>query len=437
MELAPEVQATSFSSNTIGSSLLQMQVNEHRGATVRVTSGKGAGQERLVASNEASILTLTTAWTIVPDATSFFAVAESSWRFGAAAQSSPAELEVPNREGATVQISGRSANVHDRECAYELSPLARWRIAGGGGAILDADISGLPTYSLYAAGAGSLELAGIAFEDPENTRTVAAGTLALDYWDELRSPSSVSLAAPVPESQTYLDLGEAGNAVIGDLLQVGAEVMVVEAVENGNLRYQVTRGSHGSQAAQQASLTPVYHLSRKVFIVPFPRDFFGSPASGSFSYPIRLPDARVAAAEFFVTNGRGNSPTRRKCWTSTVDGGLRTLSGGQIAFQIEGPLAVEIGATPPLLVPDSHAVRDVFAVVGEAPAGTPVELQVAQNGATYCELAIQPGATVSNVVSGFGRPPLAGGAKLTLDVVSVGQGADNTSGRDLTVTIRL
>jgi hypothetical protein len=437
LELAPECQATSFSPNTIGSDVLQMQANEQRGATVRVTRGKGAGQERIVASNEASLLTLATPWTTVPDATSYFVIAESSWRFGAAAQASPAELEVPNREGATVQISGRSANVHDRECAYELSPLTRWRIGGGGGGAQDADIPGMPVYSLYAAGAGRLELVGVAFQDLVNTRNVAAGTLVLHYWDELRSPSSLSLAATVSESQSYIDLTTAGSAGAGELVQAGAEILVVEAVENGGLRYQVRRGSHGSQAAEQAAGTPVYHLSRKVFVVPFPRDFFGSPASGSFSYPILLPDARVAAAEFFVTNSRGNSPTKRKCWTSTVDGGLRTLSGGQIAFQIEGPLAVEYGATPPLVAEESHSVRDIFALVGEAPAGAPVELRVLQNGETYCALTIPPGATVSNVVSGFGLPPLTGGATLALDVLSVGQGADNPSGRDLTVIIRL
>jgi hypothetical protein len=188
---------------------------------------------------------------------------------------------------------------------------------------------------------------------------------------------------------------------------------------------------------EHASQTPVYHLGRKVFVVPFPRDFFGSPASGSFSYPILLPDVRAAAAEFFVTNSRGNSPTKRKNWTATEDGGLRTLSGGQIAFQIEGPLAVETGATPPLIVQDSHSIRDVFAVLGEAPTGTPVELRVLQNEATYCDLTIQPGSTVSNVVTGFGLPPLASDARLTLDILSVGQGAENTPGRDLTVTIRL
>jgi hypothetical protein len=421
-----------------------MQVNEHRGATVRITKGKGAGQERCVASNDASSLTLTAAWMVVPDATSFFVISESSWRFGAAGQSSPVELEAPNREGATVQISGRAANVHDRECAYELSPFSRWRITGGAGASLDTEVAGMPVFSLYAAGQGSLELVAVAFEDLTNTRTVTSGTLALHYWAELSSPSPVQLASGVSASDIQIDLtaavGPEGTpgapAGPGSLLQVGAEIMVVEAVENGGLRYQVSRGSHGSSAAEHASQARVYHLSRKVFVVPFPRDFFGSPASGSFSYPILLPDARVSAGEFFVTNSRGNSATKRKCWTSTADSGLRTLSGGQIAFQIEGPLAVETGATPPLVVQASHAVRDVFAVLNEAPAGVAVELRVLQNGAVYCDLTVQPGATVSNVVPGFGLPPLAGDARLTLDVMAVGQGADNTPGRDLTVTIR-
>ena len=148
--------------------------------------------------------------------------------------------------------------------------------------------------------------------------------------------------------------------------------------------------SHGSSAAEHASQAPVYHLSRKVFVVAFPRDFFGSPASGSFSYPILLPDARVSAGEFFVTNSRGNSATKRRCWTSTVDGGLRTLSGGQIAFQIEGPLAVETDATPPLVVQASHAVRDAFAVLNEAPAGVAVTLFAASVVGALTGLALIP-----------------------------------------------
>ena len=42
-------------------------------------------------------------------------------------------FRVPNRENAVVHISGRAANVHDRECSYELSPLTRWTIGGAAG----------------------------------------------------------------------------------------------------------------------------------------------------------------------------------------------------------------------------------------------------------------------------------------------------------------
>jgi hypothetical protein len=208
---------------------------------------------------------------------------------------------------------------------------------------------------------------------------------------------------------------------------------VVEAVENARTLSsvaRVARQQRGGTRRPGASLPSAGSCSW----LPS-ADFF--EGQRQFSYPIRLPDARVSAGEFFVTNSRGNSATRRMCWTATVDSGLRTLSGGQIAFQIEGPLAVETGATPPLVVQASHSVRDIFALLNEAPAGVAVELRVLQNDVVYCDLAVQPGSTVSNVISGFGLPPLAGDARLTLDVMAVGQGADNTPGRDLTVTIRL
>ena len=62
---------------------------------------------------------------------------EPTWNFAALTETSPVVFRVPNRENAVVHISGRSANVHDRECSYELSPLTRWTI---GGAAADKDV---------------------------------------------------------------------------------------------------------------------------------------------------------------------------------------------------------------------------------------------------------------------------------------------------------
>jgi hypothetical protein len=121
-------------------------------------------------------------------------------------------------------------------------------------------------------------------------------------------------------------------------------------------------------------------------------------------------------------------------FTQTVDDGLRTLSGGQYTITVDGFLAIQDGAAPDLVVDAPHSVRDVFAVVRETPVGSPVQIRILQNGVPYCALEIAPGFTISNSVPGRDLPPLAGGARLSLDLTGVGQSAP---GSDLTVVIRL
>ena len=99
----------------------------------------------------------------IPRAT--FLIADSTWQFGASSNASPVSFAVPNREGVTVHVSGRAANVLDEECAYALSPLTRWTILGSTGQALDTDVSGQPVFGLYPIGAGSVEVLGIAFAE--------------------------------------------------------------------------------------------------------------------------------------------------------------------------------------------------------------------------------------------------------------------------------
>jgi hypothetical protein len=88
------------------------------------------------------------------------------------------------------------------------------------------------------------------------------------------------------------------------------------------------------------------------------------------------------------------------------------------------------------VVQETHALREVFAVVREAPAGGPIELHMRQDEQVFAVLTILAGATVSNVVNGFGIRPLHAGERVYLDVVAVPQAANSLPGRDLTVTIR-
>jgi len=435
LELQPEIAANVFSATTIGNSTLGMLANDFKGAVARVTRGTGTAQERAVISNDAHSLTIAPAWTVLPDATSFFVVAEATWKFGGLGATSPVEIEVPNQTGATVEISGRSANVLDQESAPELNPLTRWQIGGASGGGVDADVPPMPVFGLNLAGQGTVDLLGVSFASLTDTHTISAGTLILYYWDELASPTSFALAAAASAADAAITLSSAGPAAAGDLIQIESEVLRIES--STGAQYTVERGSHGSAASAHAAGATIYHLKKNVAIVPFVDNFFGSPASGSYGASIFLPDARIGAADFWVTNVRGSSPAASAAFTATVDQGLRTLSGGQLSIQVDGYLAIQTSAAPPLVVEDSHAARDIFAVVGQAPSGGPIQLQLRQGTTVYCTLTIADGAAMSNVVAGFGLPPLAGAAQLSLDVLSVPSGTNTLPGRDLTVTVRL
>jgi hypothetical protein len=230
-----------------------------------------------------------------------------------------------------------------------------------------------------------------------------------------------------------LELSAAGNAVPGTFVQIDAEVIRVEGVENNGMRYRVTRAMHSSPAAPHSALAPIYSLQRKTVIAAFPLNFFGSPYSGSWSQEVALPDVRVASAELFVTNRHGNSPVRSICLTSSLDRGLRTFSGGQYSIQLDGYLAVEERVAPALVVEAAHSVRDVFAVLGTA-ADAEVLLRVDMDGSEYCTLSIPAGMTTSAAVDGNTTGALPAGVQLTLSVVAVGQ---TYPGANLTVIIRL
>jgi len=434
MEQQPEYPATLHDESSVGNDTLEMVANGYQGMVVRITRGTGAGQERTIASNTTTVLEVTWPWDTQPDATSYFVVAESGWHIGASAPASPVQFEIPNRTGATVHISGRAANVNNEESPLELCTVTRWVIGGSGG--LDADVPPAPSFGLglSTTAGGTIELSGVSFADLTNTHTISAGTFTLHYFRELDGLPTVALASTIGAQDTVANLSAASTLQAGSFIELDGEVLQVAAVLNNGSQFQLVRGVQGSSSASHASGTLVYGLTSKTQIVPFAGDFFGSPASGNWSFPTLLPDCRVTSAELFVTNIKGNSPTTAVCVTQTDDNGLRTLSGGQFSFQVEGFLAIETGATPDIIVENTYSVHDVYAVIRQAPVGGPIQLQVNQNGALYCTLTIADGQAVSNSVDGASLPLLTAGATLSLDIGMVGP---TNPGADLTVVIRL
>jgi hypothetical protein len=284
---------------------------------------------------------------------------------------------------------------------------------------------------------------GVGFDDLTNTSSVASGTLRLFYWNELKTPSPYSLAAGLDTAGNTVQVNASGSfsPYPGQVLQIGTELMAFTSTGTEPNTYQVVRGVLGSAVTPHSQGDAVLPLDTSTAVIPFAAGFFENRASLNFLHTISLPDIRISAAEFFVTNAFGSSQANQQCYTTEPDGGLRTLSGGQFSMQVSGYLATQQNAAPPLIVEATHAVRDIRATLSQPPVGYNVNIDILQNGTEYCQLTIASGNTTSTPLplSGVNLPPLQESASLTMNVTLAVQGTSGSMspGRDLTITIRL
>ncbi len=437
LEMQPAVLANQFSATTIGNSTLEMPVNQYAGLAVRIAQGTGEGQEQIVASNTAQLMTGAVPWTVVPDATSEFTVAQSGWSPGGTTTSNQIVFEVPTLPGSTAEICGRSANVYNEECAYEQSLVTRWQIGMGVGSLTDSDVPPPPVYGLNVTGHGGIEISGIGFQTMANTATITSGSLTLYYWNELNGAAGSQLAAALDATSTTLTPATGATFSLDDVLEIDEEIMLVTQAPGSDGTLTVDRAVLSSPASTHASGAAIYTLTRRTYVMPFPQGFFGSQASGTYAYGMDLPDVRIVAAAFFVTNDVGDGTVQNACYTNVTDQGLRTLSGGQICFQIAGVVAVQNDAGPKVTVDLTRSIGAVFATVNVAPSGGDLVVAVTQNETVVCQLTIPAGSTWSNTVDGVGLGLLTANSTLNINVIAVPTGVSSMPGQDLTVTISL
>ena len=432
-ELLPEAAVTVHSSTTVGNTALELIVNEYRSAVVRITRGTGAGQEYAVVGNTANTLTIGVPWSVEPDTTSFFVIAENSFTSGASGNTSPITFDVPERIGSGVQVSARAANATNDEASYELSPLTRFVLGQSGAIAADSGVPPAPIFGLVLSPTtgGVLDLGASAFSSLVNTLSIIAGTYTFHYYDEVNGAAPIILSSPIAAVDTGIPFGESFTP--GFLVQIEQEIVEVTGTNTDGSSI-VTRGAQGTLAASHATALPAYQLGENVVIVPFIKNFFGSPASGDWQYSVALPSVRLASAELYMTNALGAGAVTMNPYTGTIDSGLRTLAGGQYSFQISGYLAIQTNAAPAVIVDADRSVRDIYAIVNTPPTGAAVILQINRNGAAYATVQIPDGATISNVQGGFGLPALRAGDLLFLSITAVGT---TVPGSDLTLVMRL
>lgn len=436
-EYAGAFIATSWSATTIACQDMGAVPLAYVGRVVRIVEGTGRGQERSISTNDATSLTVTSGWSVMPDVTSQFVIVDSSWKFAAVSATTPIQFELAYEPGMVIEITGRAANVNNLEASPDLCPVTRCALGGGRA---DSGTTLAPDFTLTTPGAGLLTLSQVGFDDLTKVSSVSSGTLEIFSWNELADPNQYSLGSALDAVTSTLVVAEPGPAYSGQVIQIGSELMTVLSTNTATNTYSVARGSLGSVATTHNSGDTILHLTLSTVIVPFALNFFENRAALNSTHTITMADIRVCGAQFFVTNAFGDSLAKSLCYTTGPDGGLRTLSGGQFSLQVGGTLATQQNAAPPLLIEASHAVRDLRAQVTQAPSGYNITLDVLQNGSEYCALTIPSGATVSSVVDGVGLAPLVEGAVLTANVaLNVLQSfqASLSPGRDLTITIRL
>jgi hypothetical protein len=435
VEFLPPTSTDIYGATTIGNSSLGLLPDEYKGAAVRILRGKGAGQERVIALHTASEIHVSPPWRVPPDQSSIFAIAESSWKPAGVTRTDEIRFVVPGGIGSAIQVQGIAVSSRGMESPESEALVCRHELSIS--AVGDADVPPMPNFGLSAPGHGAFIISGIGFPTLRNTRSIRTGTLTVHYWDELQSPSTWHLAQALGEGDQWVYLSAAAAVEQGDLVQIDQELLRVLEVHGGGSALLVDRGVHDTASAVHLPSTSVYPLRRLTSVMAFSKGLFGSPASGSFSRRIALPNARLAAAELYVTNDRGASPTAYVALTATADQGLRTMSGGQYTFQYDGELALMESIAPPLVVESTRAVRDVLAEVERAPQGFATTIRILVDGTNYAELSIPPGGNEAIPVSCFDRPPLLEGSRIVVSVVSVGTGANSYPGKGLTVTMRL
>jgi hypothetical protein len=270
-----------------------------------------------------------------------------------------------------------------------------------------------------------------------DTATITSGTLTLYYWNELNGAAGSQLAALLDASAVSCMPATGATFGLDDVLQIDEEIVLVSQAPGSDGTLNVDRGVLSSTPGVHNSGAAIYTLTRRTYVMPFPQHFFGSPASAAYAYGIDLPDVRIGAVEFFMTNKVGDGPVQSACYTSTTSHGLRTLSGGQFCFQIAGVVAVQNDAGPKVTVDRARSIGDVFATVNVAPSGGDIIVAVTRNETEICRATIPDGSTSSDPVDGAGLGVLAAGATLNINVVAVPAGVSSMPGRDLTVTIKL
>ena len=312
-----------------------------------------------------------------------------------------------------------------------------------------------PNWIITVNDAGELRLS-FAIPPSADYRT---GDLTL-LVDEEPERISTTLAAPLADSDTVLQVASSTGFLLGDYVSLGAEILqivgpgVVGAAPQ-NTTWEVARARKLTDAAAAASGSIIYRLTELPLHFVLPPGFtLAHPtvnlADSSQYQVIRFRPGRVRilyASLKFSGIGGSSEPLEINLAGSSANPpvipgalpGVRCLSGGLGTIQIPGPLATGADLAMPLILPPGVSIGTVSASVATSPQGQPIQLQLQLDGVDFgpvAEISVVPDGLASGsgiIVSGAQKGSLSD-SSLSVILLQVGSDAP---GEDLTVFVRL
>jgi putative tail protein len=310
-----------------------------------------------------------------------------------------------------------------------------------------------PNWNLSANLGGELRLS-FAIPQGADYRTGDLTLLA----DEEPYRVLTTLAAPLSDSETTLQVSSSSGFLLGDYVNVGQEILKIAGpgvigASPTDTAWQVVRAQKLTAAAAADAGAAVYRLSA----IPV---HFVLPPGFTLAHPtINLADSeqyhvirfrpgrlRILHASLCFTGLGGISETIERgfallgAFEPNVPGslaGMRTSSGGLGTIQIPGPLATGDDLAMPLVLPNDTSIGVVYAAVAQSALGQPIRLQLKLDGADFgpaAELPVASEGTPSGsgvFVSGAQKGNVGGSAL----AVSILQTGSDTPGEDLTLYV--
>jgi hypothetical protein len=432
-EILGETAIDAVIGKRIQASAIQAVEGSLEGRVLRITRGRGAGQENRVIANTDGSIEVAEAWQLEPDAGSAFCVSEASWRHAGSGRHGLASLSVANRPGATIQLIGVSANAAGEESDYRLAPFTRIRLVGDTADQKDSDVPGEPVFALSAGPQGHLQLSNLGLGSLENSRTIHSGTLRVHFVDELQ-PEAWALQSGIEEDGRELRLPASANLQVGDLVLVDEELLqIVEWTAPGT--FEVSRGRVDSDVTGHAAGSECYRLSRANLSAPLAGGFFGSPAAANYQARWPFANRRLVAAEFYLSNAIGDGTPARVSYAGLSGGGIRFPEGGSYAVQYSGVLSMKTSVAPALRIGQARTVHLIQASLGEAPLGGRVLVRARANENVLGTLEVGPGERTAVLEAAEAATVLPEGAELHVDILEVPGEPGTWPGRDLSLVV--